>query len=127
MTKAVLALCLAAAALSGCADLSGRCALYDQREEKLSNVMGDTWQFYAVWPWEDMAIRVREYVNDYAQDYCQKSDKSAQPLDAVSQKRDGKPGSEAVIVSAVFQRFPIRTLVSLKTRIRIRTRSNASL
>ena len=42
MTKAVLALCLAAAALSGCADLSGRSALYDQREEKLSNVMGDT-------------------------------------------------------------------------------------
>ena len=106
MTKAVLALCLAAAALSGCADLSGRSALYNQREEKLSNVMGDTWQFYAVWPWEDMAIRVREYVNDYAQDYCQKSDKSAQPLDAVSQKRDGKPGSEAVIVFRCVSALP---------------------
>ena len=89
--------------------------------------MGDTWQFYAVWPWEDMAIRVREYVNDYAQDYCQKSDKSAQPLDSVSQKRDGKPGSEAVIVFRCVSALPNPNRVSLKTRIRIRTRSNASL
>ena len=87
-----------ASILAGCQTLSEEAALYSGREESITNVVGDTWQIKAVWPWEDRAIRLREGLNEKAQQHCRKDGKGAQLLDAVTQKRSGQPGTEGLIV-----------------------------
>ena len=99
MKKLLAALTLASLLVSGCQTFSDKASLFAGREEVLTNVMGDTWQIKAVWPWEDRPIHLREALNERAQQYCQKEDKSAQLLDAVTRKRaEGLPGSEGLLV-----------------------------
>lgn len=107
--KKLLLAALAAATLAGCQAISDEAALYTGREETLTNVVGDTWQLKAVWPWEDHAIRLREGLNERAQQHCRKDGKGAQLLDAVTQKRSGQPGSEGYLVFRCVSSLPSPT------------------
>ena len=97
--KKLLLAALLASGLTSCAQLANEAALYAAREETLENVMGDTWQLKAVWPWENRTIKLREGLMEKAQQHCRKSDKGALLLDAVTQLRpNNQPGSEGLIV-----------------------------
>lgn len=105
MKKLILG-ALVAATISGCQTISDEAALYTGREESLTNIVANTWQLKAVWPWEDQAIRLREGLYEKAQQHCRKEDKGAQLLDAVTQKRNGKPGSEGYLVFRCVSSLP---------------------
>lgn len=95
--------------LAGCQHFSEESALYAGRVETMENVVGDTWQIKAVWPWEDRTIRLRENLNEKAQAYCGKNGKGAQLLDAVTQKRKDAPGTEGILVFRCVSTLPAPT------------------
>lgn len=72
--------------------------LLEKREESLKNITGNIWQYDAVWPWEDRAIKVREYLSRKATEHCAKSNMGSQPVDAVSGPAEGGQGSRATLV-----------------------------
>ena len=92
--------------LAGCQHFADESALYAGRVETMENVVGDTWQLKAVWPWEDRTIRLREHLNEKAQSYCGRDGKGAQLLDAVTQKRKDAPGTEGILIFRCVSALP---------------------
>ena len=105
--KKILFSALLLSTLTGCSYISSEASLYAAREETLENIVGETWQIKAIWPWEERTIKLREGLMEKAQQHCRKNGKGAQFLDAVTQKRpNNQPGSEGFIVFRCVSSLP---------------------
>ncbi len=89
---------ISAALLAGCTSFSDNLEKYRQREESLTNVSGDVWEYRAVWPWEDNPARLREHMYKEARYHCSKSNHGAQMLECAAAKRKNGPGTESVLI-----------------------------
>ena len=96
--RAALLCLLSALLLAGCANLSDKMDQYRNRDESMTNLNGDVWQYRAVWPWEDNPVRLREHMYEQARWKCGDQKLGAQMIECASAKRKSGPGTEAVLI-----------------------------
>lgn len=90
--KLIIAVGLTTVFLSGCST-----AMFSGNPTgEITLISGNTYQYRVVHDWDTTYIRFRDHMNETAQEFCQKTNHSAQLLDAVSQEK-GK-GMQGMII-----------------------------
>lgn len=66
----ILSSALAAILLTGCQTISEKQALYDSREEMLTNIVGQVWRIEAKWPGVVQTNRLTEHLYAQGMKHC---------------------------------------------------------
>ena len=92
----ILGTALAALLLTGCQSLKEEHSQYLNREEKITNVVGQVWRIDAKWPGDFQSRELSEHLYESAMQFCGKNGMGMMPLrgSASDGKKDGTRPAE---------------------------------